>query len=158
LRRQGSPRAPLRRRSSSLPKPTAFRDEGETYVRKLRQSRCAVHARDDADRPARQAVFAWIDLDEIVFIQPRIEAGQENAVTDAKESAPSFESDIKPLFRDSDRAAMLVIFDLWSFDDVRANASRILAAVREGSMPCDMPWSNEKVDLLQRWVDSDTPQ
>jgi len=91
-----------------------------------------------------------------VFIQPRIEAGQENDVTDTREDAPTFESDIKPLFRDSDRAAMLVIFDLWSVDDVRANADRILAAVREGSMPCDMQWSTEKVDLLQRWVDSDT--
>ena len=26
--------------------------------------------------------------------------------------------------------AMLAVFDLWSFDDVRANAERILAAVR----------------------------
>ncbi len=25
-------------------------------------------------------------------------------------------------------------------------------------MPCDMPWSNEKVDLLERWLDSGTPR
>jgi hypothetical protein len=31
-------------------------------------------------------------------------------------------SAIKPLFRDSDRAAMLAVFDLWSLDDVRSNA------------------------------------
>src|SRR5216683_6486505 len=44
------------------------------------------------------------------------------------------------------------------FDDVKANADAILAAVRTGSMPCDTPWSTEKVDLLQRWVDSSTPR
>jgi len=53
---------------------------------------------------------------------------------------------------------MLMIFDLWSFDDARANVDRILAAVREGFMPCDVPRSNENVDLLQRWVDSDAPR
>src|SRR5258708_34221372 len=61
-------------------------------------------------------------------------------------------------FRERDRAAMLDFFDLWSFDDVRANVDAILAAVRAGSMPCDMPWSNEKVDLLERWLDSGTPR
>ncbi len=53
---------------------------------------------------------------------------------------------------------MLDFFDLWSFDDVKANADAILAAVRAGSMPCDTPWTTEKVDLLERWVDSGTPR
>src|SRR3954471_14797464 len=44
-------------------------------------------------------------------------------------AAPSFENDINPLFRESDRAAMLGVFDLWSFDDVTANAASILAAL-----------------------------
>ena len=78
-------------------------------------------------------------------------------MTDADDSAPTFEGDIKSLFRERDRASMLDFFDLWSFDDVRANAERILAAVRAGLMPCDMRWSNDKVDLFRRWVDSDTP-
>ncbi len=73
-------------------------------------------------------------------------------------AAPTFERDIKPLFREGDREAMLVLFDLWSVDDVKANADRILAAVREGSMPCDMQWPDEQVDLLQRWVESGEPQ
>jgi hypothetical protein len=73
-------------------------------------------------------------------------------------AAPSFENDIKPLFRESDRAAMLGVFDLWSFDDVTANAASILAALSAGSMPCDTPWSSEKVDLLRRWIDSGTPE
>jgi hypothetical protein len=73
-------------------------------------------------------------------------------------TAPTFESDIKPLFREGDREAMLTAFDLWSFDDVKANADKIVGAVRAGSMPCDMQWPDEQVDLLQRWIDGGTPE
>ena len=73
------------------------------------------------------------------------------------DTAPSFANDIKPLFRESDRTAMLRAFDLWSFDDVTSNSTRILAAVESGSMPCDMQWPDEQVDLLRRWIDSGTP-
>jgi hypothetical protein len=73
-------------------------------------------------------------------------------------TAPTFESDIKPLFRESDREAMIAAFDLWSFDDVKANADAILGAVRSGSMPCDMQWPEEHVDRLQRWVDGGAAQ
>ena len=72
-------------------------------------------------------------------------------------TAPSFANDIKPLFRESDRTAMLSAFDLWSFDDVTSNADRILAAVDSGSMPCDMRWPDERVALLRSWIDSGTP-
>lgn len=70
---------------------------------------------------------------------------------------PSFETDIKPLFRESDRSAMMAAFDLWSFDDVKTNADRILASVREGRMPCDMQWPEENVAILERWVEGGTP-
>jgi hypothetical protein len=72
-------------------------------------------------------------------------------------SAPSCANDTKPLFRESDRTAMLSAFDLWSFDDVTSNSDRILAAVESGSMPCDGQWPDEQVDLLRRWIDSGTP-
>lgn len=70
---------------------------------------------------------------------------------------PSFESDVKPLFRESDRRAMLSMFDLWSYDDVSSNADRILGAVRAGVMPCDGEWPKDRVDLLQRWVEGGKP-
>ena len=72
-------------------------------------------------------------------------------------TAPGFENDIKPLFRESDRTAMLEAFDLWSSDDVTSNSAAILAAVGAGSMPCDGPWPDERVDLLRRWIDSGMP-
>jgi len=73
-------------------------------------------------------------------------------------TAPTFERDIKPLFRARDRGAMTSAFDLWSFDDVKANADAILGAVRSGSMPCDGAWPEDRVDLLQRWIESGTPR
>ena len=78
-------------------------------------------------------------------------------MTDANDGTPTFRGDIKALFRERDRTSMLDFFDLWSFDDVKTNAEAILAAVRERSMPCDAPWPNEKVDLLERWVNGGTP-
>jgi hypothetical protein len=45
-------------------------------------------------------------------------------------------------------------FDLWSYDDVTANASAIVTQIRAGTMPCDGAWPVEQVDLIQRWVDT----
>jgi hypothetical protein len=69
--------------------------------------------------------------------------------------APSFEADIKPLFRERDRDSMSGHFDLWSYDDVAQNADQILDRVRAGSMPCDGAWPTDRVDLFARWVDTD---
>jgi hypothetical protein len=64
----------------------------------------------------------------------------------------SFERDVKPLFRESDRAAMSKAFDLWSATDVAAHGDAIVARLREGSMPCDGPWPAEHVDVVSNWL------
>ena len=64
----------------------------------------------------------------------------------------SFEQDIKPLFRSTDRDSMTFAFDLWDVSDVRSNADAILARLRAGTMPCDGRWPSEKVELFGRWV------
>jgi len=69
----------------------------------------------------------------------------------------SFERDIKPLFRERDRKAMLFLFDLWSRNDVNRYANRILPAVRAGVMPCDGHWPAEHVELFKRWMDTGAP-
>ncbi len=69
----------------------------------------------------------------------------------------SFATDIKPLFRQRDRESMASHFDLWSYDDVRAHGSAILARLQDGSMPCDGAWPAERVQAFQRWVDSGMP-
>lgn len=64
----------------------------------------------------------------------------------------SFAADIKPLFRDEDRASMDFAFDLWSFEDVKANAALILERVEDGTMPCDEPWGEDRIQRFRDWV------
>lgn len=73
------------------------------------------------------------------------------------DASPSFASDIKPLFREHDRAAMQRAFDLWSYDDVVAHGQAIAARLRDGSMPCDGPWPGDQVTLFERWVSDGSP-
>ena len=70
------------------------------------------------------------------------------------DEAVRYETDIRPLFRDSDIRSMEFAFDLGSYDDVRANAAAILARLRAGDMPCDAGWPSAQVDLFARWVQS----
>ncbi|MDQ1551914.1 MAG: hypothetical protein QOD50_1336 [Actinomycetota bacterium] len=69
----------------------------------------------------------------------------------------SFETDIKPLFREGDRESMESHFDLWSHDDVSENADAILARLQEGSMPCDGAWPEAQVELFRRWAEGGKP-
>ena len=69
----------------------------------------------------------------------------------------SFAADIKPLFREEDRASMDFAFDLWSYDDVKTNASLILERIEDGTMPCDETWGEEKLQTLQRWITEGCP-
>ena len=65
----------------------------------------------------------------------------------------SFETDIRPLFREKDRNSMLRMFDLWSAEAVRQHRERIYSALARGSMPCDGGWPDESTTLLRRWID-----
>lgn len=67
--------------------------------------------------------------------------------------SPSFAADIRPLFREKDRDAMLGTFDLWSVEDVRQHAEGIYGALAGGVMPCDGSWPEADQDLLRRWID-----
>jgi hypothetical protein len=69
------------------------------------------------------------------------------------ESDLSFERDIKPLFRESDRTAMSRAFDLWSATDVAAHGDAIVSRLRDGSMPCDGRWPADRVEVLSRWFE-----
>ncbi len=64
----------------------------------------------------------------------------------------SFASDVKPLFRESDRTAMRRAFDLWSYGDVVAHGQAIAARLKDGSMPCDGRWPADRVAVFERWL------
>jgi len=71
----------------------------------------------------------------------------------------SFERDLKPLFRESDRATMLSVanFDLWKRDDVADNSRAILPRLERGSMPSDEAWPADQVETFRRWVEAGPP-
>ena len=70
----------------------------------------------------------------------------------------SFETDVKPMFRERDRGSMEFAFDLWSHDDVSEHADAILARIKAGTMPCDGAWPPAQVDLYERWIASGKPR
>ena len=70
----------------------------------------------------------------------------------------SFAQTIRPLFREDDRASMDFAFDLWSYDDVRANAAMILERVEDGTMPCDEAWDDAKIQSFRDWVGAGFPE
>ena len=72
-------------------------------------------------------------------------------------AAPSFERDIRPLFRSKDIESMSAAFDLSSCEDVRTNADRIYQAVADGSMPCDGAWPPEQVERFREWIGAGGP-
>jgi hypothetical protein len=53
---------------------------------------------------------------------------------------------------------MTFVFDLWSYDDVRANADVILTRLQDGSMPCDGAWPAEQITTFERWIAAGKPQ
>ena len=70
----------------------------------------------------------------------------------------SFETHVKPMFRERDRRSMEFAFDLWSLDDVSEHADAILARLQAGTMPCDGAWPQSQIDIFERWVASGKPR
>jgi len=72
------------------------------------------------------------------------------------ENQPGFKADIRPLFREYDIQEMKDIsgFDLSDYDDVRKWADMIYERIADQTMPCDEPWSAEKLALLKNWMES----
>jgi truncated hemoglobin YjbI len=71
--------------------------------------------------------------------------------------APGFDRDIRPLFSDRDRQAMLWAFDLGAAASVRANAVAILQQLEAGRMPCYGPWPEARMAVFRAWIESGMP-
>jgi truncated hemoglobin YjbI len=82
---------------------------------------------------------------------------EASVATPAPNDPLGFDTHIKPLFREQDRAAMSFAFDLWSYDDVSENADAILQQLEQGSMPCDGAWPKERVETFERWLAAGKP-
>ena len=77
----------------------------------------------------------------------------------SRQAETSFERDVRPLFRERDRGAMLSVakFDLWKREDVAEHSQGILERLEDGSMPCDQTWPDDQVAVFRRWVEAGMP-
>jgi CDGSH-type Zn-finger protein/truncated hemoglobin YjbI len=85
------------------------------------------------------------------------EEAETDIVLPASSEPISFDANVKHLFRERDRTSMRFAFDLWSYDDVSANADAILERLQAGTMPCDGAWPPERVAVFARWVEEGKP-
>ena len=75
-----------------------------------------------------------------------------------EERTLSFTQDIKPLFGEGERYAMLFAFDLWNYHDVCKHAQAILERLTDGTMPFDREqWPEGKITQFRRWVEAGMP-
>lgn len=71
---------------------------------------------------------------------------------------PSFVEDIKPLFRERDVIVMEAVggFNLHKYEDVKANAEKILERLKI-DMPCDGLWPQSDIDKFAAWRNGGMP-
>jgi CDGSH-type Zn-finger protein/truncated hemoglobin YjbI len=91
-------------------------------------------------------------------IAPQDEEEKRPIVLPGPDDVVTFMRHVKPLFRKRDRQSMQFAFDLWSYTDVNKHAAAILERLRNGSMPCDGAWPQERVDVFERWIASGKPE
>jgi hypothetical protein len=74
------------------------------------------------------------------------------------DKTPKFEEDIKPLFRERDVIVMQAVagFNLHKYEDVKANADKILGRLRL-NMPCDGLWPPEDIAKFEAWKNGGMP-
>jgi hypothetical protein len=69
--------------------------------------------------------------------------------------ALSFAEDIRPLFRDTPDVDSMKEFglDLSSYTEVKDQSEVMYERLKDGSMPCDGAWPEERLALFRRWMD-----
>jgi hypothetical protein len=73
---------------------------------------------------------------------------------------PIYELHIRPLFRLVDREHMSPFFNLWDYDAVKQNATKIQQRLRSSMPPAILggPWPPELVTMFGRWVTAGCPR
>jgi CDGSH-type Zn-finger protein/truncated hemoglobin YjbI len=141
---------------AGLPADPEFRSAFSSYIEW--GSRLALENSQPGARPPAQMPMPHWDWNTAAGPP----ASRVSALAPAEEEQPvvlpdgdeqvSFEKHVKPLFRQRDRQSMKFAFDLWSYEDVKQHGDAILGRLRDGSMPCDGAWPQQKLDVFARWV------
>ncbi len=110
-------------------------------------------------RPAYEALADDIQNEDkdLAQLAEKMSAGrgEEEKKKEGAMAELSFKKDIVPLFREKDVRKMKDIsgFDLSDYKDVQNRAQDIYSTLVDGSMPCDGPWPEEKVNKFKQWMD-----
>jgi CDGSH-type Zn-finger protein/truncated hemoglobin YjbI len=147
-------------KEAGLPNDAEFASAFQAYIGW--GSRLAVeNSQADAKPPEHMPMprWDWITAagppsSRISAIAPQDEEEKLPLVLPGPNDVVTFAEHVRPLFRKRDRQSMQFAFDLWSYADVSKHAMAILERLRSGSMPCDGPWPQERVDVFERWIAS----
>jgi CDGSH-type Zn-finger protein/truncated hemoglobin YjbI len=145
-------------REAGLPNDAEFRSAFQAYIEW--GSRLAVENSQPQSRPPEHMPMPHWDWNTSagppggrVSALKAADGPQDTApVIPGLEEPIVFAKHIKTFFRARDRKAMQFAFDLWSYPDVSGHAEAILERLRDGTMPCDGRWPQERVDAFARWV------
>ncbi len=151
-------------REAGLPNDAEFRSAFASYIEW--GSRLAVENSQTAARPPLHMPMPRWDWytsagppgGRISAIPPPNEPAEVVPVLPGEAETVEFGKHVKALFRERDRASMKFAFDLASYTDVSTHADAILERVRNGSMPCDGAWPQERVDVFARWIAAGKPE
>jgi CDGSH-type Zn-finger protein/truncated hemoglobin YjbI len=150
-------------KEAGLPNDAEFASAFQSYI--AWGSRLAVENSQSAARPAEHMPMPhwdWMTAagppgSRISALTPHDKEESPVVLPDADE-AVTFANHVKPMFRQRDRQSMRFAFDLWSHTDVSHHAEAILARLRNGSMPCDGAWPQERIAVFARWIASGKPE
>jgi CDGSH-type Zn-finger protein/truncated hemoglobin YjbI len=150
-------------REAGLPNDAEFRSAFQAYIEW--GSRLAVENSQTESRPPQHMPMPRWDWNTSAGPPgSRISALAHDEPEEAAPVLPDagepikFAKHVKALFRARDRKSMQFAFDLWSYADVSTHADAILERVRNGTMPCDGAWPQEKVGVFARWVAGGKPE
>ncbi len=148
-------------RDANLPNDPEFRSAFGSYIEW--GSRLAVeNSQTDATPPEHMPMPRWGWNTAAGPPGSRISALAADRTNVAPATAPllipaagepvRYDPHIKQLFRPQDRTSMLFVFDLWTYEDVRQHHAAILDRLQAGTMPCDMAWPDQHVELFRTWI------
>jgi CDGSH-type Zn-finger protein/truncated hemoglobin YjbI len=146
--------AGLAGREAGLPADPAFLAAFTSYLEWA--SRVAMAQSQPGETPKEAAVPHWdwgpAGPPDTSAAAPLADDDDQQVALPGPDQAVSYAAHIRPMFRARDRQSMTFVFDLWSYDDVRAHAADILERIATGSMPCDGAWGDDKVQVFRRWT------
>lgn len=151
-------------KEAGLPNDAEFASAFQSYI--AWGSRLAVeNSQTNAKPPEHMPMPHWDWMtaagppgSRISALAPQDNQKEPPAVLPGPDEIVEFAKHIKTLFRKRDRQSMQFAFDLWSYADVNKHADAIIERLRNGSMPCDGAWPQERIAVFARWITSGKPE